>query len=380
MPQAQTVPQFLVNRAAFARELDFVSMAGETKNTIPILATVKLDAGDGILKLTATNLDVTAQSQVPILDVSGAGAICVDLRRLSGLVKNISEGEVSLAVEPGKLQVKAGRSKFSLAGWEVDKFPNVENVEGQLVALPTAALKAMIAATVRAVDVEVSKFGNTQVMELRASGGRLLTTACNQQLALRTEVEIAPAYNNPDFSVGLHRPFFPALASLSVNSDAPTVCVIGERAVKFENGHRAVSGKLMSGNLPQYDLLFNRKKDVIGKFEKVDFQQALRRLFVVSDDTEKGFKPLSVTVASDYVELTTEAKDVGTGNDGFAIESAIANFNCRSNAFNLRGALDACESSRLEMSRDAKSVRFDATWLVTESITLRFTALCATLA
>jgi len=351
-------------------------MAGETKNTIPILATVKLDAGDGRLKLTATNLDVTAQSQVSI-DTPATGAICVDLRRLSGLVKNISEGEVSLAIEPGKLQVKAGRSKFSLAGWDVDKFPNVENVEGQLVALPTAALKAMVAATVRAVDVELSKFGNTQVMELRASGGRLLTTSCNQQLALRTEVETASV---SDFSVGLHRPFFPALASLSANSDAPTVCVIGERAVKFENGHRAVSGKLMSGNLPQYDLLFNRKKDVIGRFEKADFQQALRRLLIVSDDTEKGFKPLSVAVASDYVELSAEAKDVGTGNDGFAIESAIANFNCRSNAFNLRGALDACESSQLEMSRDSASVRFDATWLITESLTLRFTALCATLA
>ena len=378
--KAKTVPQFLVNRAAFARELDFVSMAGETKNTIPILATVKLDAGDGILKLTATSLDVTAQSQVPILDVSGAGAICVDLRRLSGLVKNMSEGEVSLAIEPGKLQVKAGRSKFSLAGWDVDKFPNVENVEGQLVALPTPALKAMIAATVRAVDVEVSKYGNTQVMELRVSGGRLLTTACNQQLALRSEVEIGPNYNNPDFAVGLHRPFFPALASLLTNPDSATVCVIGERAVKFENGPRAVSGKLMSGNLPNYDLLFSRSKDVIGRFEKADFQQALRRLLIVSDDTEKGFKPLSVTVARDHVELTAEAKDVGTGNDGFAIESAIANFNCRSNAFNLRYALDACESSQLEMSRDKASVRFDATWLITESLTLRFTALCATLA
>jgi len=376
MTQTQTVPQFSINRAAFARELDFVAMAGETKTTIPILATVKLDAADGVLKLTATNLDVTAQSQVEIA-APAAGVICVDLRRLLTLVKNMTDGEILLSIKPDRLQVKAGRSKFSLSGWGADKFPDVERVEGQIVALPALALKAMLAATVRAVDVEVSKYGNTQVLELRAIGGRLLTTACNQQLGLRAEVATD---GSSDFSVGLSRPFFPALAALFASSESAAVCVIGDRAVKFESGSRAVSGRLIAGKLPDYDLLFNRPKELIGKFEKADFQQALRRLLVVSDDTEKGFKPVSIALAGDFIELVAEAKDVGIGNDGFPIKGSAANFSCRCNAFHFRGALDACESQQIEMSQDKASVRFDAAWLVSESLNLRFTALCATLA
>ena len=370
MKTQRAIQQFSVNRAAFERELSFVSMAGETKTTIPILSTVKLDAADGILKLTATNLDVTAQSQVEI-DASPSTAICVDLRRLLALVKNMGEGEILLSIEPDRLQLKSGRSKFSLNGRNPDDFPNVEVVEGQSLELHTSALKAMLTTAARAVDKEVSRFG-TNALAFIVTKGRAVMIGCDQKMVVKAEVDLDIDVN---IGVGLLRAFFPALSSLFSSPGSRTTCVVGERAVKFQNGMRAVSGGLMATKLFDYDLFFNKKREPLCEFDRVDFQQALSRLLVMSDETEKGLKPMSLALTDGQIEIATEAKDAGAGNDGFAVTDYVSDYKCRSNAMNFRVLLDVCWSPRIRMSGNSDSSRFDAEWAISDSLNLRFAAL-----
>jgi DNA polymerase III sliding clamp (beta) subunit (PCNA family) len=233
----------------------------------------------------------------------------------------------------------------------------------------------MLAATMRGVDDEESKYGNTKALEFRVADGCALMVACNGYLGFRAEIDVEM---DAKFSAALSRAFFRALPGLFATGTAN--CIVSDKAIKFENGNRAVSGKLMAGKLPDFDSLFNRPKDLVGEFEKAAFQQALRRLMAVFDDTDKTLKPVSLALGDGWIELTAEAKDVGAGNDGFVIDASASAFDRRSNALNFRRALDVCESERVKMSLAMTQIRFDATWLVTESLNLRFTALCATLA
>ena len=59
-----------IERSAFLKALTHVQSVVERRNTIPILSNVLLLAGDGQLKLTATDLDIE------IVDRQGHAQMC----------------------------------------------------------------------------------------------------------------------------------------------------------------------------------------------------------------------------------------------------------------------------------------------------------------
>jgi DNA polymerase III subunit beta len=68
--------KFTVNsRVALLKELNFVSAATEQRQTIPMLTYLLLEAGGGKVRLTGTDLDVTARSEVAAA-VDTPGAFC----------------------------------------------------------------------------------------------------------------------------------------------------------------------------------------------------------------------------------------------------------------------------------------------------------------
>ena len=59
------VMRVTIERSAFLKALTHVQSVVERRNTIPILSNVLLQAGDGQLKLTATDLDIEIVESVP---------------------------------------------------------------------------------------------------------------------------------------------------------------------------------------------------------------------------------------------------------------------------------------------------------------------------
>ena len=58
-----------IERSAFLKALTHVQSVVERRNTIPILSNVLLQAGDGQLKLTATDLDLEIVESATVIHV-----------------------------------------------------------------------------------------------------------------------------------------------------------------------------------------------------------------------------------------------------------------------------------------------------------------------
>lgn len=97
----------------------------ERKNTIPILANVKLHSDGSTLNLTATDLDIEIIHSAPI--ASGvAGETTVNARMLLDIVKRLPDGsQVNLAWADGFMTVKSGRSKFKIGVLPTEMFPKM---------------------------------------------------------------------------------------------------------------------------------------------------------------------------------------------------------------------------------------------------------------
>lgn len=137
--QDKRKPAFRIAAKALAKALaDVVEVTpAGGKDTIPILNTVLIQAGDGALTLTGCDLDqwmirtLATNDREPNsaewLDSIKAFSTCVPARALLAIIKQI-DGDAMVTVtgpteKEGRVTITAGRSRFRVACLPVDDFP-----------------------------------------------------------------------------------------------------------------------------------------------------------------------------------------------------------------------------------------------------------------
>lgn len=105
-----------------------VQNAVSNRGSLPILANILLEAKDGKLVLTATDLDLAISCEVAA-EVSEAGAITVPAKRFGDIIKEIrTEDAVQLESKKGDtLRIDVHKTYFKLPGLPKDDFPQIPN-------------------------------------------------------------------------------------------------------------------------------------------------------------------------------------------------------------------------------------------------------------
>ena len=80
-----------IERAALLKSLAHVQSVVERRNTIPILSNVKLEAGDGAVRLNATDMDLDIVEQA-VADVATPGSTTVSAHTLYDIVRKLPDG------------------------------------------------------------------------------------------------------------------------------------------------------------------------------------------------------------------------------------------------------------------------------------------------
>lgn len=113
-----------IERNALLKSLGHVQSVVERRNTIPILSNILIETADSNLSLSATDLDLSIV-ETTAADVASAGATTVSAHTLFDIVRKLPDGsdvELSLG-DNQKLEIRAGRSKFTLACLPKEDFP-----------------------------------------------------------------------------------------------------------------------------------------------------------------------------------------------------------------------------------------------------------------
>ena len=109
--------KFSVERAILLKALAHAQSVVEKRNTIPILANILLDARDGALRLTATDMEIAIVEEVPGVQVARPGRTTAPAATLFEIVRKLPDGAtVELDHKGGDapLALRAGRFQTSL--------------------------------------------------------------------------------------------------------------------------------------------------------------------------------------------------------------------------------------------------------------------------
>ena len=134
-----------IERSVLLKALGHVHRIVERRNTIPILANVLIEAGDGRLSLKSTDLDLEASESVPA-DVAQNGATTVPAHVIYDIVRKLPEGaqaSLETAGDAGQLILRSGRSRFALQALPASDFPDLTSGEfSHRFALPGGRAQA----------------------------------------------------------------------------------------------------------------------------------------------------------------------------------------------------------------------------------------------
>lgn len=112
-----------ITQQNFTKALSLLSRVASTRTSLPILSNVLLDAKNGSLKTSATNLEV-AISHETVGKISDEGQVTVPARLLHDFVSQLPKEEViDLIFEKNKLFVNAGSFSSTIQGSNSEDFP-----------------------------------------------------------------------------------------------------------------------------------------------------------------------------------------------------------------------------------------------------------------
>ena len=169
----------IIERSDLLKALNHVQSVVERRNTIPILSNVLLEADNGALSLTATDLEIEMRERVEA-EIVQPGAITAPAHMLYDIVRKLPDGaQVELATDDtgGRLNLVAGKSAFTLQALPREDFPAMAQDEMPAAfALPVGDLRRLIDKTRFAISVEETRYylNGIYLHVLEEGGGHLL--------------------------------------------------------------------------------------------------------------------------------------------------------------------------------------------------------------
>ena len=314
-----------IERATLLKSLGHVQSVVERRNTIPILSNVLIEAReDGSIRLMATDLDLQVDESVPA-NVTQAGATTLSAHTLFDIVRKLPEGsQVELSAAEGKMQVNAGRSRFSLSTLPRDDFPVI--AEGDLPTrfeLPAATLRQLIEKTRFAISSEETRYYLMGIF-LHVIDDQMRAAATDgHRLARVTIAKPDGADGMPD--VIIPRKAVQELYRLLEELEGTVEISLSPTKVRFGLGSAVLTSKLIDGTFPDYNRVIPTANDKLLKLDPKSFSAGVDRVSTIASEKTRAVKmsvdrdKVTLSVTSPENGLATEELAADYGSDGIEI-------------------------------------------------------------
>ena len=151
--------KFSVSKDKLLEGLSTVQNVVSTRTTLPILSNVLLQASDGEIRLTTTDLDVGIRRSIEA-QVERTGAATLPARRLLSIVRELPSSEIYFDVDTKNLaSIRSGSSYFKILGLPEEEFPSLARFEeAKIFTVAQKDLKDGLKKTSYAISVDETRY------------------------------------------------------------------------------------------------------------------------------------------------------------------------------------------------------------------------------
>ncbi len=313
-----------MERSALLRAMSRAQSVVERRNTIPILANVLIEAEGDRVSFRATDLDIEVIDKAAAM-VARAGATTVGAHTLHEIVRKLPDGAmVDLEDDglAGRLEVRAGRSHFSLATLPREDFPIMANSEYECnFGCPAPVLRRLFDKAKFAISTEETRYYLNGVYMHAATGGVGQVLRCVATDGHRLARIDAPL---PDGAADLPGVIVPRktvgeLRKLLDDDDLEIAVSVSETKVRFATPEVTLTSKVIDGTFPDYSRVIPTGNTKRLEVDAAEFAQAVDRVATVSSERSRAVK---MALDEDRLILSVNAPDSGAADEELSVAYA----------------------------------------------------------
>ena len=325
--------KFITKKAHIVDSLQNAAAVAERRQTIPILANLRLKTVDGKLEVTATDLEIQIKTFSELIEIEEEGETTVSARKMSELCRSLPEGEnVNFSLSNGKLTVRSSNFHADFATISSDDFPEIEiNEEQTPITVESNVLKRLLSKTSFSMaSQDVRYYLNGMLLEI--DGNKINGVATDGHRLALSSADI----NAADLDVRniLPRKAVLELSKLLSQNEGTVELLIGASYVDVRSEKLSFSSKLIDGKYPDYNKVFPTGDPLPLEISKEILQSALSRASVLSNEKYRGVRfqlsenKLKLTAnnpeqesAEEEVEVIYKGSDLEVGfNIGYLLD------------------------------------------------------------
>ncbi|NNK07999.1 MAG: DNA polymerase III subunit beta, partial [Myxococcales bacterium] len=301
----------ICDRSALVEAVNHISGVVASRTPSPVLQCVRFSCADGVLTLSATDLEVGLRLSVEQVDVQEDGEALIPGDKLAQIVRTSDDTTLTLHTEDNALHIRGADAHFTLHGYDAKEAPEVREFTEDAVdcEIDAGTFHGLISRTLFAAAAEHSRYAINGILFER-KGKKLRMVATDGR-------RLAVAYGQCERGEGDATCILPAKALNLVNKlirdpDARVRVQIEENQALFSIGDgpaaAVLSTNLVEGSFPPFEDVIPKDQDKRVTFEVSVLRSAIRRAALLTNEESKGVR---MSFADDRLTLTSRAPEMG---------------------------------------------------------------------
>ena len=282
--------KFVVSSSALLGLLQTTNKVISSKNTLPILDYFLFDLKDGVLKITASDLETTLVGTLPVESVEREGLIAVPVKLMLDSLKEFSEQPLTIEANETTWEIvvswKSG--KLTLPGTSGLSYPELPQLSEakQTITMDVDALLTGINKTIFATaDDELRPVMNGVYVNIEPQSVTFVATDAHKLVKYTAE-------NASDMAASFILPKKPAnlLRGMLPKEEEDVTIEFDDKNVLFRLTNKVLICRLIEGNYPNYNAVIPANNPNKVFVDRVELLNAIRRVAVCSNQSTNLIK------------------------------------------------------------------------------------------
>lgn len=317
--------KFKINQDHFSNGLQQVLNVVGSRATMPILSNVLIEAEEGHISLTTTNLDLGIRCRIKA-DVSEPGGITLPVRKLATIVRELPQNEVFIETgDNNQAKITSGGSLFKIMGISTEEFPPLPSFENRHVfELSQTEIVSMLKSVSYGQSNDENRYILNGVYFSFADAKLTLVATDGRRLAL-TALDTEISEDNVG-SLILPAKTVAELERLMGKGEKVKIA-FNERQAAFEISiddtgdtglvdHLYLVSKIVEGNYPNYRQVIPKETEHRVKIERELMLECVHRAALVTSDKSNSVK---LKMSKNLLEISGSSSEFGESHESMAI-------------------------------------------------------------
>lgn len=319
----------------------------EKRNTMPVLVNVLLEADKDLLKVFATDLEVSL-TDIVNCKVLQSGKVAVSAKSLFEIAKELAEGPIQLIKKENNwLEIKQGKYHSKIVGISSEEYPIFPTYSGTgFIKIEAEELKDMIDKTIYSVSNDETRYHlNGVYFEQKGDVGYTMVATDGHRLSLITKKlppskMIAQGHGVIIPRKGLHE-IKKLLETIGGSFD---IAIEGSQLI-LRSASTTLMIRLIEGKYPNYQQFIPQKLSQKIIVNRESFLTSLKRVSLLANHKSKA---VTLNLSSGKMEITSNNPEMGDAKEEIDVEYAGKDLKIGFNAKYITDVLTAIQDKEID--------------------------------